>query len=445
MLGGAVMARQDIINALPPAVQVRLPAAIMAEDVAPNLPAPRADLSADAAPLAQIEIPGVVEPTAAPSPTSTPTEVPTATPTDEPPPPEATATNTPIPEPTETPLPTETPIPPTPTPIPLPSFALIEGMQNIPQSFNNCGPANLAIVLDHYNDPSTQADTANYLKPNPNDRNVSPWQISDFILDNTNLQIAVHSGGTMDILKRFIAAGMPVVIESGIDFQDGEGWYGHYLTLFGYADDTQVFQAMDTYATPWAPDGEQFPYADIMRDWQNFNYLFYVVYPVERSEEVAAILGETLTDEQLMWENAVRIAQEEISANSANQFAWYNLGTSLTELGRLTGELRYYEDGAAAFDQARQLELPYRMLWYQHRPYMAYYKVGRVQDVIDLANVTLQTRGGKNVEETYLWLGHAELVNGDPDSARQSYSQALNLNTNFYPAQQALDWVNRDS
>ena len=50
------------------------------------------------------------------------------------------------------------------------------------------------------------------------------------------------------------------------------------------------------------------------------------------------------------------------------------------------------EEAAAAFDQARQIGLPWRMLWYQFGPFEAYYETGRYDEVIALADATLQTR-----------------------------------------------------
>ncbi|MGB1252831.1 MAG: C39 family peptidase, partial [Candidatus Promineifilaceae bacterium] len=351
---------------------------------------------------------------------------------------------------TETPLPTETPtptpLPPTPTPTvtPLPLSFALKGLQNIPQTFNNCGPANLSIVLEFHGDLTTQEVAATALKPNPNDRNVSPWQIDEFVWGQTGMRSVFRSGGTEEMLKQFLTAGFPVVIERGIDFQDGNGWYGHYLTIFGYDDETRIFDAMNTYAQPWAPDGEPFPYEDVLGSWKDFNYTFYVIYPEDREAEVNKLLGETLSDDTLMWENVVNIARDQIRADGTDKFAWFNLGTGLTELGILTGDATYYEGGAAAFDEARKLDLPYRMLWYQHRPYMAYFKIGRTQDVINLANATLETRGGRQVEETYLWLGHAQTAVNDALSAGNAYRDALKVNENFYPAQTALDWLTRD-
>ena len=111
----------------------------------------------------------------------------------------------------------------------------------------------------------------------------------------------------------------------------------------------------------------------------------------------------------------------------------------MTRLGEMTGESEFYENGAAAFDRARILGIPPRIVWYQFRPYVAYMKVGRYQDMIDLTDATLTTQGGRNVEETYLYKGHALAFQGDAQGAIEAYEQAIRLNENFYPAQWALD------
>jgi cytochrome c-type biogenesis protein CcmH/NrfG len=67
--------------------------------------------------------------------------------------------------------------------------------------------------------------------------------------------------------------------------------------------------------------------------------------------------------------------------------------------------------------------------------------MGRYQEMIDLAETILSTQGGQNVEETYLYLGHARAFLGDGPGAVEAYQQALRLNENFYPAQWALDSI----
>jgi hypothetical protein len=135
----------------------------------------------------------------------------------------ASATNTtlaqqPAPVPTSTAIPTATA-----TSIPLPDQARIEGMKIIAQGFNNCGPANLTINLDFYGSTITQAEAAAFLKPNREDRNVSPWQMVDYVNEQTGMRAFVGSGGDLELLKRLVASGFPVVIEKGMNCKGKAG------------------------------------------------------------------------------------------------------------------------------------------------------------------------------------------------------------------------------
>ena len=342
------------------------------------------------------------------------------------------------PEPTAEPTLEPTPAP-TATPMPLPSSVIIPDMGIVRQSFNNCGPANLTQVLNWYGSDITQEDVASYLKPNPEDRNVSPWQIADYVNEFTPGYNAIaRSGGDMDMLKRFLAAGFPVVIEKGYQLEES-GWWGHYLTIFGYDDDKEELYSQDSYLGPFDGSGRVDDYDEFTHYWQQFNNTFYVVYTPDQEEQVHAILGEDMYDDFKMWQKVAGVAEQETRDTPDDAFAWFNLGTALTRMGGLTGEAKYYEGGAQAFDRSREIGLPPRMLWYQFQPYLAYLKLERYQDVIDLADATLDTQGGRNVEETFWYKGHALAYLGDVDGAISAYKQSLAANENFYPAQISLD------
>ena len=87
--------------------------------------------------------------------------------------------------PTFTPEPTATPAP---TLLPFPRSARIEGVRHEFQDWNNCGPATLAMTLSVFDLNLRQGDTASILKPNPEDRNVTPYEMAAFVNDHTNLQ-----------------------------------------------------------------------------------------------------------------------------------------------------------------------------------------------------------------------------------------------------------------
>ena len=404
--------------------------------VATALPAP----STAGNPVEAVDIAALIgnTPTAVPTTPPTPTIEPTVVPEEA-----AEAASETATEPTQTAVP-PTPAPTqTPTPEPLPVSVILEGVDVIRQSFNNCGPANLTQVLNYYGSDITQADVAAYLKPNTEDRNVSPWQIADYVNEQTagQFRASAHSGGNLEMVKQFVAAGYPVVIEKGYELPD-TGWWGHYLTIFGYDDEEQIFYSQDSFLGPWDGSGRIDSYEDIQFFWEQFNYTFYVVYLPTQETEVKAILGEEMLEPMAMWRKVASMAEQATIEKPDYAFAWFNLGTALTRMGELTGEQAYYQGGAQAFDQAREIGLPPRMLWYQFRPYYDYAKVGRLQDVVDLANATLETQGGRNVEETYWHKGHALAGLGDIIGARDAYAQALEVNENFYPAQLSLDWIN---
>lgn len=359
-------------------------------------------------------------------------ELPTVAPTQE------TAAADATPEPTAEPTTTPTPAP-TATPKPLPPQAIIPDVGVVRQSFNNCGPANLTQVLNWYGSDITQEDVASYLKPNPEDRNVSPWQIADYVNEfMPGYKAIARSGGDLDMLRRFMAAGFPVVIEKGYDLPES-GWWGHYLTLYGYDDAKEELYSQDSYLGPFDGSGRVDSYDEFIHFWQQFNNTFYVVYTADQEEQVHAILGDDMYDDLKMWQKVAAMAEQETKDRPDDAFSWFNLGTALTRIGGLTGENQYYEGGAQAFDRAREIGLPPRMLWYQFQPYLAYLKLERYQDVIDLADATLETQGGRNVEETFWYKGHALAYLGDIQGSIDAYRQSLAVNENFYPAQISLD------
>ncbi len=196
---------------------------------------------------------------------------------------------------------------------------------------------------------------------------------------------------------------------------------------------------MDTFLGPWDGSGRADSYETIAQYWKHFNYTFFIVYPPEQEAVIENILGPAFLDPISMWQNAALGAQAETEADPDDAFAWFNLGSSLTQMGTMTGQTEFFNSAVIAFDKAREIGLPARMLWYQFDPYIAYLAAGRIEDVLLLTSVTLNNEGGQNVEETYLYLGHAYLAKGDIIRARSAYREARRLNTSFAQAQLALE------
>lgn len=347
------------------------------------------------------------------------------------------------------PTPTATPSP-TATPEPLPERVMLEEVPIEQQSFNNCGPANMTIMLNYWGFETSQQEAASVLKPNEQDRNVSPWQISKYVNDETSMRSTVHASGTPELLKRFVAAGFPVVIEKGYEPGTSEGWYGHYLTVYGYDDAKEEFYSRDTYLGPFDGSPRVDGYDEFMKWWQQFFYTFYVIYPVSREAEVMALIPdvlrydpEVLETEIPMWQHTEAIARQELALDPENAFTWFNLGVALTHQGEITGNAQYYAEAIQSFNQAREIGLPPRALYYEHRPLMAHFKTGQFDELLELTTFLIEeTAGGKWVEEIHWYQGHALAGLQDLVGAQEAYQEALVVNPNFYPAEVSLTWVN---
>ena len=197
------------------------------------------------------------------------------------------------PEATLTPKPGPTPMP-TITPTLLPATVKLDGVKYEDQHnrWNYCGPANFSMALTYWGWDGNRDVVGKAIKPSDKDKNVMPYELQDFVADNVpSMHTVMRYGGDIDTLKRLISAGFPVVAEKGyyeLDYTGKMGWMGHYQFLTGYDDANDTVIAQDTYL-----DGPNFPisYDDFMEGWRAFNYVFVVVYPAERENEIMTLLG----------------------------------------------------------------------------------------------------------------------------------------------------------
>lgn len=265
----------------------------------------------------------------------------------------------------------------------------------------------------------------NLIRPNGEDRNVSPFELVNFVNNNSNLRALYCVGGDLGLLRTLIYSGFAVIIERSHMFQ-GYDWLGHYQTLVGYDDNQRIFTVYDSFLGADTIE----TYTDVDSHWRNFNRVFIVVYQPDREAELFSLLGE-LANQARAAEIAFDVAQAEARSNPQDPFAWFNMGSSLVLLGR-------YQEASVAYDQATSLGLPWRMLWYQFGPYQAFYEVGRYQDILAYVNNTFSTDGGQDVEEAYYWQGRALLALGRRNEALAAFQQALSKNRYFADARQAL-------
>ena len=348
------------------------------------------------------------------------------------------------PGPTETPFPTT---PPTPAPTPLPVSISLPGVKYEDQHnrYNYCGPANLSMALTFWGWNGNRDTVGEFVKTNQDDKNVMPYELQDFVDTQTDYYSLIRYGGDIDLIKKLVAAGFPVVTEKGYytyDLTGRYGWLGHYQFVTGYDEAKKVLVVQDTYVDKG--ENHEFTYDDFIKGWRSFDYLFLMVYPLDKQAELFALLG-NYVDVDWSSRHALDVATNEVATLSGvdQYFAAYNVGTSHVNL-------KEYVDAAYAYDYAFQLYAslpnddlrPFRMLWYQTGPYFAYFYSGRYQDTIDLADATFKTVSKPVLEETWYWRGMAKLALGDTQGAIDDFRQSIQLHPGFDPAIYQLSLLN---
>jgi tetratricopeptide (TPR) repeat protein len=362
---------------------------------------------------------------------------------------EVTATQTPTRGPTLT---------PTLTPTPLPASVKLGGFKYVDQKnrWNYCGPANLTMALNFWGwdgnrdiiakaiKPGVQDPKLDFIQQGKSDVNVMPYELVDFVNDNTEFRALSRLGGNVEVIKSMLAAGFPVIVEKGYYEKDYTGkvaWLGHYQFVTGYDEARKELIVQDTWN-----DGPNFriAYDEFMASeaWLSFDNLFIVVYPPEREGEVLATLG-PYADANWAARHALGVAEENISSMSGINlyFAWFAKGSSHVALQEYVDAANAYDQAFAVYDSIGKddKQRPYRMMWYQTGPYWAYFYSARYQDVVNLANLNLtETISKPTLEESIYWRGRAKYMIGNTQDAVDDFRETLRLHPNWPPAIQAL-------
>ena len=209
---------------------------------------------------------------------------------------------------------------------------------------------------------------------------------------------------------------------------------GHYGIITGYDDAKQQVRIPDSYLGDITMS-----YDEISRYWDQFDDIYLVVYPYDKTEEVASILGP-------QWDKDynLRFALEQTTARIDHLegmdlfFAWYSRGSILVELQDYAGAAQAYDQAFAIYDQLPTDQRPWRVLWYQTGPYFAYYYTARYQDVLDLANYVLDITPEDAIPETWVWRGRANKMLENWDAAVSDFKTALEWHPNWWVAENEL-------
>jgi tetratricopeptide (TPR) repeat protein len=331
-------------------------------------------------------------------------------------------------------LPTVTP---TATFPPLPAQANIKSPPYEKQTANNCGPATLSMALHLYGWEGEQSDISSLIKPVSGDRNVNPEELRYFIRTQAGwLNLEYRVGGSIELLKRLLAANYPVIVETVTSLNPADAlgpnddlWAAHYLLITAYDDSIQEFTVQDSYRGP----DLTISYIQLEADWKPFNNVYLLMYFPQFEEEVKTLLASDW-DPNLNRQRVLAHTESLITNPQAGAFDWFNYGSNLVYFER-------YDEAARAYDKSRELGLPLRMFRYQFGPFLAYFHSGRNDDLLALTNYA---RGVTEMsEEAWLWYGYGLYREGDYDGALKAWQKADSINPNFFEdqAKKAMELV----
>jgi hypothetical protein len=185
---------------------------------------------------------------------------------------------------------------PSPTRQIIPAQANLDAPPFEGQDWNNCGPVSLSMYLNYFGWEGDQYDIADKVKPLRADRNVNIEELVDYVYQNVWWLKGIYRvGGDIDLLRALIHAGFPVLVEESMKMEEeywfnDDRWAGHYLLLTGYDDVRQVFTTQDSFIGP----NRSVSYAELDANWQAFNRVYMLLYPLEQEDISSRYTGHQL-------------------------------------------------------------------------------------------------------------------------------------------------------
>lgn len=303
---------------------------------------------------------------------------------------------------------------------------LLKGTRVVAQTFNNCGPATLSMILSYYGIDRSQKELGDQMRPyqhpkgNNDDKTVFYEEFVTMI-EKFGLRALFRPAGSIELLKLFTANEIPVVLKTRLKPKEDSA---HYRIVRGFDEKAKVIIQDDSYFGA----NRQIPYYEFLEMWQPFGYNYLPVYPPEKEAAVKVILGQNQNEKEA-WRYALDRAEKENQLDPENVHPIFNLSVAYYHLGE-------YQKSVAEFERVES-RLSRRALWYQIEPILAYWQLKNYDRVFALSD-RLFENGNRAFSELYQLRGEIYLEKGDKGAARQEFELALKYHKGFKPAEEAL-------
>ena len=308
----------------------------------------------------------------------------------------------------------------------LPAFHIIDGVGWSAQTWNNCGPANLAIVMNFWGSDTDQAAIKAVIRPHDKDPHAAVSDLIAFARES-GLNAAVYWNSTLEDLKAQVAANRPVMAPAWHIDSDGQEM-GHYRTVYGYDDERRIVFIRDTLDGP----NYALTYSDFDFLWGVYNRPLMLITaqatpgagpPAPASSAVpsaaapAAALEATL-ETTLEATSKITPEQLNISPSRAEALTLFAEGMALSDKNQ-------HIEAAAVFDRADAMGLPWRIWWYFPRGLASYAEAGMNERLLAVVRAALTPYPYS--EELHYWAARAQDMAGDIEGAAASLAVSLSL------------------
>lgn len=301
-----------------------------------------------------------------------------------------------------------------------PSQKILETDYHVFQTFNNCGPAALSMMLRFYGVTVSQEELGLSLRPYQNaqgindDKSVTLAEIAEKSKEYGFFPYH-RPNGNIEIIKNLISYDMPVLTRTWTKADED---IGHYRVVKGYDENTKEIIQDDSLQGK----NLRYTYAEFNILWEKFNFEYLVFVPKNKIEIVERILADN-TDEEYAWQNAASASRRKLVDNPDDMYARFNLAVALYNIGDYQGSVAEYEKTIN--------HLPFRTLWYQIEPILAYYKIGNYDKVIE-ASKTIFDSQNPSYSELYFLRGAVFEKQGESSKSQEEFAKATAYNTSFY-------------
>jgi tetratricopeptide (TPR) repeat protein len=315
---------------------------------------------------------------------------------------------------------------PSPFAMPFPRKKILENNYHVFQSFNNCGPASLSMALSYFGIQKSQEELGQSLRPYQNpqgDNDDKSVTFEEMAKEAEKLGFTTYHrpNGNITLLIQFIAADIPVLTRTWLDIDED---IGHYRVVKGYDEEKKQLLQDDSFENKnlW------FSYDDFTIMWEKFDYEYLVLVPKDKEEIARKILGKNV-DKQYAWKQAVKTNELALKKNPHDIYTLFNLSIAYYHT-------KQYKKAAEAFEKV-ETSLPFRTLWYQIEPLLAYYELGNDEKVLSLTESIL-TNHNRAYSEAYILRGNVYKRQGNKEAAKQEYEKAVFYNSNLNAASSDL-------